>query len=129
MIAIERERGNIQDYEIQVQNKGAVFPYAALVSLAETCDEGAQKYGIHNWLLGMQVSSVLLNHGLNHIFKYQAGDTSENHLGHALWGYMTSIHMFLKRKDMCIELLDPGYVQTSAIIQLNKETREKYHGK
>lgn len=80
------------------------FYYSAISALAATCDEGAKKYGEHNWLKGLMVSSSLLNHTLRHLFLYEFGDQSEPHLPHALWGLMASIHMYHTRKDMCTEL-------------------------
>jgi hypothetical protein len=41
--------------------------------LAETCAEGAAKYGEHNWQKGIP-ASVMLNHAIRHIYLYLAGD-------------------------------------------------------
>ena len=59
--------------------------------LARTCAEGAKKRGAHNWENGMPVNE-LLNHALAHIFKYLAGDRSEDHLGHADWNIQAAMH-------------------------------------
>lgn len=128
MVAIEKEFGDSEQYAAAINKNGSIFSYTALQSLAETLDEGAEKYGSHNWLLGMLISSVLLNHGIHHIFKYQIGDRSENHLGHSLWGYMTSIHMFKTRPDMRIELMEEKYKLTPAMVAKNAEIRLKRHG-
>lgn len=125
MIAIEREKGDVNAFSAVFQKNGPTFPYQAVLSLAETLDEGAKKYGSWNWLKGMLISSVLLNHGIHHIFKYQSGDRSEDHLGHALWGFMTSIHFYEKRADMRIELLDPDYTITPAIEEEMQQARAR----
>lgn len=125
MIAIEKEKGDSEKFAAEYQKNGPTFPYQAVLSLAETLDEGAHKYGSWNWLKGMQISSVLLNHGIHHVFRYQSGDRSEDHLGHALWGFMTSIHFYEKRADMRIELLDPDYTITPAIEEEMQKSRAR----
>ncbi len=62
----------------------------ALRRLAMTTAEGAKKYGEHNWRNGIP-SSNLLNHAINHIYEYIAGDRSEDHLAHGLWELMAAI--------------------------------------
>lgn len=68
--------------------------------LAETYGEGAEKYGVHNWLKGMPMS-VLINHAKDHINHYLSGDTSEDHLAHAAWNLFAAMHMEETRPDMC----------------------------
>ncbi len=57
--------------------------------LAETCAEGARKYGEHNWTKGIPASQML-NHAIRHIYLYLEGDTSEDHLAHAAWNFFMS---------------------------------------
>jgi len=62
-----------------------------LEAVARTCAEGAAKYSDYNWERGMPVGD-LLNHALRHIYRYLAGDRSEDHLPHAAWGLLAAIH-------------------------------------
>lgn len=62
-----------------------------LEAVARTCAEGAEKYGDWNWESGMPVHD-LLNHAIRHIYRYLAGDRSEDHLPHAAWGILAAIH-------------------------------------
>ncbi len=62
-----------------------------LEAVARTCAEGAAKYGDFNWERGMPAHD-LLNHALRHIYRYLAGDRSEDHLPHAAWGLLAAIH-------------------------------------
>ena len=62
-----------------------------LDAVARTCAEGAAKYSDYNWENGMPVHD-LLNHALRHIYRYLAGDRSEDHLPHAAWGLLAAIH-------------------------------------
>jgi len=59
--------------------------------VAETCAEGAAKYGDHNWQQGFPVSS-LINHALRHVNLYLQGDQSEDHLAHAAWNLFAAMH-------------------------------------
>lgn len=64
---------------------------SGLRRLAATCAEGAAKYGAYNWEAGMPIHD-LLNHTIAHIFKYLAGDRTEDHLGHGAWGLFAAMH-------------------------------------
>jgi hypothetical protein len=64
---------------------------AALRRLAATMAEGAEKYGKHNWTKGIPNSNSL-NHALDHLNAYLAGDRKEDHLGHALANIQFIIH-------------------------------------
>jgi len=59
--------------------------------LAETCAEGARKYGDHNWQKGIP-ASAMLNHAIRHIYLYLAGDRFEDHLAHAAWNILGVCH-------------------------------------
>lgn len=59
--------------------------------VAGTCGEGAKKYSEYNWENGMPVLTML-NHAIRHIFKYLAGDRSEDHLAHAAWNLLAACH-------------------------------------
>ena len=59
--------------------------------LAQTCAEGARKYGEHNWIKGIP-ASVMLNHAIRHLYRYLEGDRSEDHLAHAAWNILGVCH-------------------------------------
>lgn len=67
--------------------------------LAETYGEGAQKYDDNNWLKGIPISN-LINHAMDHINNYRAGDVSEDHLAHAAWNLFAAMHMEETRPDL-----------------------------
>ena len=54
---------------------------AAMFRLAEVMRYGAEKYGPDNWRLISTRESV--NHCIGHLYAWLAGDTSDDHLGHA----------------------------------------------
>lgn len=58
-----------------------LFPPAAFLAVAKVLEHGARKYGERNWRL-IPVGEHL-NHALTHLFAYQAGDGSDDHLEHA----------------------------------------------
>ena len=59
--------------------------------LAETCAEGARKYGDHNWENGIPASEML-NHAIRHLYLWLSGDHSEDHLAHAAWNILGVCH-------------------------------------
>lgn len=61
--------------------------------LAETMEEGRQKYGYFNWERGMPIGDIL-NHAIAHIYAYLAGEpTGEDDLAHAAWNLFAAMHM------------------------------------
>lgn len=90
-------------------SRGSKFPARydlistiGLRRVAETCGEGALKYGQNSYLKGMPETD-LLNHALSHINMHRAGDTSEDHIAHATWNLLTLMHMQETRPD-CMDL-------------------------
>lgn len=71
----------------------------AMRRLAETYNEGATKYGEHNWRKGFKTSG-LINHALRHIFLWLEGDDTEDHLTHAAWNLLTAIDFTETRPDL-----------------------------
>ena len=72
----------------------------ALRRLAATYNEGAVKYGAHNWEKGMEASN-LVNHALQHIFSWlQGDDNDEDHLAHALWNLAALMQFEETRPDL-----------------------------
>jgi hypothetical protein len=82
-----------------VKGRYDLIPLVGLRRLAETCAEGARKYGESNWAKGIP-SSNLLNHTLAHIANYLDGDRTEDHLAHAAWGLFVAMHNEERRPDV-----------------------------
>ena len=59
--------------------------------VAETCAEGARKYGAYNWEKGMPAWD-LINHAIRHIYMFLEGRRDEDHLAHAAWGILAAMH-------------------------------------
>jgi len=125
--------GNIQEW--LYEHKGAVerhkgelpyffLPYYALQRLASTLKEGQVKYGEHNWTNGFPIEDIL-NHGIKHIHRYLNCNRDEDHLGHAMFAYMASNHMYKYRPDMCKYLLGQEYTITREIKELHDELKRK----
>lgn len=71
----------------------------ALERLAEIYGEGSLKYTPHNWRKGIPMMN-LYNHAKAHLNMWMKGDTSEDHLGHALWNIATMIDFEETRPDL-----------------------------
>lgn len=82
--------GAIRSSDAEATRYDLISPIG-LEAVARTCAEGAAKYSDYNWEAGMPVHD-LLNHALRHIYRYLAGDRSEDHLPHAAWGLLAAIH-------------------------------------
>lgn len=68
----------------------------AMFALARILKYGADKYGQDNWRL-ISVPEHL-NHALQHIFAYLAGDTQDEHLEHALCRLHMAVAVALEDK-------------------------------
>lgn len=66
----------------------------ALRRLAATCQEGSRKYSPFNCEKGFPIfgEEGLFDHAIKHLYAFAWGDTSEDHLGHALWNVCMMIH-------------------------------------
>ena len=67
--------------------------------LAETCAEGAAKYGDVNWQKGIPASQML-NHAIRHLYLWLAGDDREDHLAHAAWNILGVCHFEERLPEM-----------------------------
>jgi hypothetical protein len=63
----------------------------AIFELAAVLKRGADKYGVDNWRAIPTESH--LNHMIQHAYAYLAGDTSDDHLAHALCRAMMALAM------------------------------------
>ena len=79
-----------------------LIPPIGLRRLAETCAEGARKYGVNNWQKGIPASD-LINHAIRHLYLYLAGDVSEDHIAHAAWNLLAVCH-FEETKPELIDI-------------------------
>ena len=66
--------------------------------LALHYENGAKKYGEHNWELGQPVSRYL-DSGIRHFFKYLRGLRDEDHLAASAWNAFAAIHTIQKVAD------------------------------
>jgi hypothetical protein len=76
-----------------------LVPRVGLRRLAETCREGAEKYGVDNWVKGIP-SSNLMAHALEHVYRWLDGDRTEDHLAHAAWGLFVLMHNEERRPEL-----------------------------
>lgn len=74
-----------------------LIPQEALASLARVMYNGALKYSKDNWKLIHKRDH--LNHALNHVNLYLAGNTSEDHLAHAATRLMMALELELTEEN------------------------------
>lgn len=87
---VEYRTGAVRSADAESVRYDLISP-VGLAAVARACAEGAEKYSDYNWERGMPASD-LLNHALQHIYKFLSGDRSEDHLGHAGWNVLGAIH-------------------------------------
>lgn len=63
---------------------------------------GAKKYKPHNWEKGLPASDTM-NHVLNHINLWLAGDKSDDNLAGAAWGLFALMH-FEEKLPKCVDI-------------------------
>ena len=68
----------------------------ALLHIAAITKEGAESHGEWNWLNGSV--NEHLNKMLVHVFAHLAGDSSDDHLGHAAWRAMAALEIHLREE-------------------------------
>jgi len=61
----------------------------AIFELTKILSEGANKYGEWNWKKINRQDHI--NHALIHLYAYMAGDTQDDHLGHAFCRIMFAL--------------------------------------
>ena len=75
---VTNEKGGMQS---KVERAFHLMDGKAMFRLAGVLHIGAQKYARDNWRkIGCEDH---INHALQHLFAYQAGDKQDDHLGHA----------------------------------------------
>lgn len=83
--------GAAQNY---VEEAFELVPYPVIGAIASTMKEGLEKYGYQNYY-GIPMEEHM-GRAIRHMFKHLSGDTSENHLGHAI----TRLGFAIEMKDI-----------------------------
>lgn len=96
------------------------IPYHGINRVAIHYENGAKKYGIDNWVKGMP-QRRFLNSAIRHLFRYLAGDRSEDHLSAAIWNCLAMID-----QEERIErgLLDKKFMNLPNTTLLTNELKE-----
>lgn len=89
---VQNEQGGMQS---ATAGRFDLIPPKSMFRLAAIMDHGARKYAPNNWKK-IEIDSHV-NHALQHLFAYLAGDRQDDHLGHAL-----------ARAAMAVELEEEG---------------------
>jgi hypothetical protein len=90
---ITNERGGKQS---DVGVRFDLIPAESLIIVAQILAAGAIKYGVNNWKLIPTEDHV--NHAVNHLYKFLAGDTTENHLGNAACRVLFALYMSMQER-------------------------------
>jgi hypothetical protein len=83
------ETGSVRDTQIG-KGRYDLLPITALHRVARHFENGAVKYGDHNWRLG-QPYMRYFNSAIRHMFKWAVGCKDEDHLAAAAWNILALI--------------------------------------
>ena len=73
-----------------------LLPAKATLAVASVLEYGVRKYTLNNWRLIPTRDHI--NHALVHLFAFLAGDTSDDHLGHAACRALMALELHLDGK-------------------------------
>lgn len=99
-----------------------MLPEAPFRRYAAAMEEGIAKYPRYNWLKGIPADN-LFDHIINHLFLFLQGDTTEDHLGHAIWNLGSLIHFAETRPDLFADM-PPGCYEATERWANAKEANE-----
>jgi hypothetical protein len=74
-----------------------LFDAKSMIQLAGILYEGAEKYGENNW--HRITSAEHLNHAMSHVYVHMAGNTQDDHLGHAFCRLMMAMRMHREKME------------------------------
>ncbi len=100
------ETGAVRSADAEKTRYDLISPIG-LRRVAETYYGGCEKYSDYNWEQGMPVADCL-NHAIRHIYAYLSGDRSEDHLAHAAWNLLASMHSEELWKELNTNLRSEG---------------------
>lgn len=76
-----------------------LIPPAVMFRVARHYQNGANKYGDHNWEAGME-SSRYWDSAMRHLWKAAGGLEDEDHLGAVIWNVMAVMWNEIHRPDL-----------------------------
>ena len=97
--SIYDSRGGLLDVPVRDDHLTTLITPIGLRRLALTCAEGEAKYGAHNGTKRIP-ASCLINHALRHVNLWLMGDNTEDHLAHATWNLLATIHFEESRPEL-----------------------------
>jgi hypothetical protein len=113
------ETGSVRDTRAGKGRFDLIPPYA-LYRLARHYENGAKKYGDHNWLKGQPVSRYL-DSAIRHLFKYLGGFRDEDHLTAVAWNALAAVETLYRiEASMLPKTLD----DVPAVVPWDKPPKE-----
>lgn len=76
--------------EVNPKPAWSLIPWDALEEVAKVYNEGADRYGAHNWEKGIPYSNIV-DHMVEHLSKWMQGDGSEAHMAKVAWGALAIV--------------------------------------
>ena len=90
-----------RNYE-EFENVGTIRKSNMLLDVSVHFEEGAKKYGEHNWQKGIPVQSYI-DSAVRHYLKHLRGDNDENHLRAFIWNILCCIWTVKHKEELGVE--------------------------
>lgn len=91
-----------------------------ILDVSHQYEDGAKKYGINNWMLGMSCEEYL-DSGTRHYMKHRRGDTDEPHLRASVWNFIGLVWTTLNRPELKYKTVP------ETLDDIKKKNEEKNH--
>ena len=103
--------GSMRDADDSKPRPDLISPFA-LLEVGQHMRQGAEKYGVNNWMLGQPFSEVTASM-YRHLLAWMTGDERENHLAAIIFGAQALMHYreMIGRGLLPEELDDPPKYQ------------------
>lgn len=95
---VEPEAGS--SYRVPIGTRFDLIPPLAIRRLADVYGEGAVTYGENEYLSRILKASNVINHMVNHLLLFMAGDKKEDHAAKVAWGAFTLMVLEELKPDM-----------------------------
>jgi hypothetical protein len=124
---IHGENGAVRDIRTG-KGRYDLISHIAMRRLAVVYEKGAAKYADRNWEKGMPLCRFF-DSAKRHMDQWLAGETDEDHLGHAMWNLASMIHLGELRPDLddrpkYIKLVDANIQDLARHITVHDELDE-----
>ena len=94
-----QESGDVQDLKCALSVFDAYEPYTMMLEVSKHFEEGAKKYGEHNWQKGIP-THCYIDSAVRHYLKWLRGDNDEPHDRAFCWNILCCIWTCIHKPEL-----------------------------